>query len=341
MARADIIEGIDYILKNFRIKDKPFGGVQMVFIGDMYQLPPVIDKNQKIKITYNGKTVFVGTIYDYFQRKYGGQYFFNSNAFKKADFKYSVLNTIFRQKDDNKFMDILNAIREKNITEELLKQLNERYYERLDDTNDKEIMLCTTNNTVNDINKKKMNELKTKPFLYEAIVTGIFEMEIKEYPVEKDLILKENAQVMMIKNDKDGNWVNGSIGMIKKLTNDQIDVEIHGTIFTINQETWEAIDYEYDEKNDKLNTNIVGTYSQYPLKPAWAITIHKSQGKTFEKIIIDLGQGAFAHGQTYVALSRCKTLNGIRLKKQIKRKDIILDDKVISFINEMNKKIII
>jgi DNA replication protein DnaC len=340
MARADIIEGMDYVLKKFRDNGKPFGGVQMAFIGDMYQLPPVINRRETIDITHNGRTIFTGTFHDYFQRKYNGHYFFNSIAFKNADFKYCVLNTIFRQKDDDHFIDILNAIREKNITDDLLEQLNSRYFKGLEDTGKKEIMLCTTNDMADSINRKEMNKLKTREFRYEASVTGIFESEIrdKDYPVERILRLKQNAQIMMVKNDKDGRWVNGSIGTIKKLANNRIDVEIHGTTFNINREIWEAVDYKYDDANDTLNTNVIGTYSQYPLRLAWAITIHKSQGKTFERVVIDLGKGAFAHGQTYVALSRCKTLNGIRLKKQIERKDIILDDMVVDFINEMNGK---
>jgi hypothetical protein len=342
MARADILEGMDYILRKFRDKDKPFGGIQMIFVGDIYQLSPVVDKKEPADITYNGKMVFSGLLYDYFERKYHGHYFFNSDAFKKADFKYCVLNTIFRQKDDNKFITILNAIREKNIPDELLNQLNERCFERIEESNRNEIILCTTNAIVNNINMKKMNMLNTKPFLYEASVSGIFEKEIgeKNYPVERNLILKENAQVMMIKNDREGNWVNGTIGIIKKLARDKIEVKIHGTIFPINKETWEAVDYKYDEEEDKLKPTIIGTYTQYPVRPAWAITVHKSQGKTFEHVIIDLGSGAFAHGQTYVALSRCKTLQGIRLKRPIQRKDIILDDKVVNFINEMNNKLL-
>jgi ATP-dependent exoDNAse (exonuclease V) alpha subunit len=342
MVRADILEGMDYILRKFRDKNKPFGGVQMIFVGDIYQLAPVVDKKEKVKITHKGKTVFNGLLYDYFERKYHGHYFFNSDAFKKADFKYCVLNTIFRQKDDNQFITILNAIREKNIPDELLNQLNERYFEKIEERNGNEIILCTTNAIVNNINNRKMNALTTKQFLYKATVSGIFESEIgeKNYPAEKELVLKENAQVMMIKNDKDGRWVNGTIGIIKKLAHNKIDVKIHGTIFTINKETWEAVNYEYDEEEDELKTIIVGTYTQYPVKAAWAITVHKSQGKTFDHVIIDLGSGAFAHGQTYVALSRCKTLQGIRLKRPIQRRDIILDDKVIHFINEMNNRLI-
>jgi GTPase SAR1 family protein len=342
MARADVIEGIDYILKKFRDEDKPFGGVQLICVGDLYQLPPVISKKDNVTITYDGEIIFNGLLYDYFERKYKGHYFFNSDAFKDADFKYCLLNTIFRQKDDNNFMNILNAIRENNITNDLLKQLNDRFSDQIKEAND-EIVLCTTNAAVDSINKKRMRDLITRAFIYEAIVTGVFETEFdaKDYPVEKQLILKENAQVMFTKNDKEGRWVNGTIGTVKELANDKIDININGTTFTINQETWEAIDYEYDEKNDKLISNVIGTFTQYPLKLAWAITIHKSQGKTFEKVIIDLGNGAFAHGQTYVALSRCKTLNGIKLKKLIKQKDIILDDKVVNFIKQMNNKLII
>ena len=337
MVRADIIQGIDFILRKYRTYNKPFGGVQMVLVGDMYQLPPVIDSNDKIEITHNGETIFEGSIYHYFERKYKGHYFFNSDAFKYSSFKYCVLNTIFRQKNDGKFVDILNAIRENKISGEILQQLNERYFENIEESENGEIVLCSTNSIANEINKRKMDELSTKAFLYVATLTGVFEKEIpeKDYPAEKYLILKENAQVMMVRNDSSGRWVNGSIGVVKSLADKKIEVEINGTIFDVGQETWEAVDYKYDEKKDELSTNVIGEFMQYPVKLAWAITIHKSQGKTFEKTIIDLGNGAFAHGQTYVALSRCKTLDGIRLKNPIKRKDVILDNKVVNFISGM------
>jgi ATP-dependent exoDNAse (exonuclease V) alpha subunit len=258
MVRADLIEGMDYILRKFRDKKKPFGGVQMIFVGDVYQLPPVVDKKNKDPLTHNGKPVFDGVPYEYLEKKYHGIYFFNSDAFKKADFKYFVLNTIFRQKDDTKFTDILNAVREGTITDELLNQLNERYCEKI---NEDEIILCANKAMAYNINQRRMNELTTEPFLYEAIVSGIYETETNEenYPVEKELVLKENAQVMMVKNDKDGRWVNGTIGIIKNLTQDMIEVEIRGTVFTINKETWEAVGYKYDEEKDKLEDAIIGT----------------------------------------------------------------------------------
>jgi hypothetical protein len=333
MVRADLLEGMDYILKKIRENTLPFGGAQMVFVGDMYQLPPVVSNNDKVSISYNGEIIFEGSIHHYFERKYRGYYFFNSDVFKKSVFKYYVLETVFRQRSDFKFLEILNAIREGKITDELLSKLNERHFPIIEETVEREIVLGATNSIVEELNKRKMDELPTEEFVYCAELSGVFEFLVseKDYPVEKNLILKEGAQVMMVKNDKIGRWVNGTIGVVKSLADNSIVVDIDGTDFDVGKESWEAIDYEYDPVNDKLDTKPIGEYRQYPIKLAWAITIHKSQGKTFEKIIIDLGGGAFAHGQTYVALSRCKTLNGIRLKQPIKRKDLILDDRVVRF----------
>jgi ATP-dependent exoDNAse (exonuclease V) alpha subunit len=200
-------------------------------------------------------------------------------------------------------------IREKNISEELLDKLNRQCVIQSEDRLDNSrITLCSTNSSADNINKEMMAKLPTKPFLYEAKISGVFKDKIteKDYPADKNLILKKNTQVMMIKNDKDGKWVNGTIGIVKNLTENVIEIEIRGTAFGIKKETWEAIDYEYDEETDELKTIVVGTYTQYPLKLAWAITIHKSQGKTFDKVTIDLGHGAFTHGQTYVALAGVK-----------------------------------
>jgi GTPase SAR1 family protein len=340
MVRADLVEGMDYVLKKIRKNDEPFGGAQMVFVGDMYQLPPVVNNKEKVSISYNGETVFEGNMSHYFERKYKGCYFFNSQAFMNSDFNCLSLNTVFRQKNDVNFMNILNSIRDKKITEELLRQLNARYFPEIGESGDKEIVLGATNGIVNDINRRKMDALKTKELQYSAQLSGVFldTMNEKDFPAEKNLVLKEGAQIMMVKNDPDRHWVNGTIGIIKTLSENSITVDIDGAIFVVLPATWEAIDYEYDAQSDKLNTRVIGTYTQFPVKLAWAITIHKSQGKTFDKVIIDLGNGAFAHGQTYVALSRCKTLDGIRLKQAIKRKDIILDEKVVSFMVGITRK---
>jgi hypothetical protein len=191
MVRADLVEGISYILQKYRDKDKPFGGVQMIFIGDMYQLPPVVRDGQ-VEITHEGRQAFLGSTFSFFQKKYGGPYFFNSDAYKLKNFQYYELNTNFRQKNDAEFMKILNSIREKDITEELLETINKQCNKEVDELDYKGITLCTTNGTADRINKGMMDKLKTKRFVYEASLSGIFESEIsmKDYPVERVLIIE-------------------------------------------------------------------------------------------------------------------------------------------------------
>ena len=336
MVRADIIQGIDYVLKIYRNDNKSFGGVQMIFIGDMYQLPPVIDKKD-IKITHKGKVVFAGHIIDYFQLKYGGPYFFNSDAFKNSMFTFYELNTVFRQ-NDNDFINLLNSIRENKIDENTLDTLNKQYNNSTENDEDNRIMLCTRKGTAQNRNKNMLAKLQTPSITFSAEVTGSFtNVKSEDYPAEKELILKQGSQVMILVNDKEGRWVNGTIGIITDLSKDKIVIEINNIQYTINKNIWEAIDYEYDKELDILKTIKTGEFVQYPLILAWAITIHKSQGETFEKVTIDLDNGAFAHGQTYVALSRCKTLEGIILQRPVRRKDIIVDDEVTMFINKMNR----
>jgi len=338
MVRADIIQGIDYILRLYRNEYKSFGGVQMIFIGDMYQLPPVVDKKD-VKITHKGKIKFDGHIIDYFQLKYGGPYFFNSDAFKNSLFLYYELQTVFRQVDNN-FINLLNLVRENKIDDNILEILNERYNNSIENDDSNRIMLCTRKGTVQNRNNYMLTKLKTTSITFFAEIKGSFTtVKQEDYPAEKQLILKQGSQVMMLTNDKEGRWVNGSIGKITELSNNKIVVEIKNINYTVNKNLWEAIDYEYNNITDELTTQKTGEFIQYPLMLAWAITIHKSQGKTFDKAIIDLDSGAFAHGQTYVALSRCKTLEGINLKRPVRRKDIIVDNEVTLFINEMNKKL--
>ena len=343
MVRADLLEGINYILQKHRNLELPFGGVQLLFIGDMYQLPPVVDNKKVVQIRHPDNFVFTGTLYDYFEWMYGGPYFFNSRTFKKAQVNYYELKEIFRQKEDASFIGILNQIREKNISTQLLHKLNERCNRDISPKSmaEKSIYLASTNATVKEINESMLKMLKSNEFKYDAVLTGKFESEYSEddYPAEKVLRLKQGSQVMLTKNDPNGNWVNGTIAIIKELDKNQIVVEINRTPFTINQETWETYEYVFNVETEMLEQNVVGTFSQYPIKLAWAITIHKSQGKTFENVIIDLGNKAFAHGQTYVALSRCTKLNGIILKRPIAPQDILVDDKVIHFIKEMNQRI--
>jgi ATP-dependent exoDNAse (exonuclease V) alpha subunit len=188
-----------------------------------------------------------------------------------------------------------------------------------------------------------MNGLTAKSYIYEAAIAGKYDPEL--FPTERNLILKTGAQVMMIKNDSENSgfprWVNGSLGIIKYLTENSIMVEINRCTYSIKRESWEAIEYEYDQEMKKIKANVTGTFVQYPIKAAWAVTIHKSQGQSFDRIAIDLGNGAFAHGQTYVALSRCTSLEGITLRTPVRYKDIILDSKVVHFMEQIRPEDII
>jgi ATP-dependent DNA helicase PIF1 len=317
MVRADLLDGIDYALRINRNNNLPFGGVQMIFFGDLHQLPPVVV----------GKDLT-----DYFEEHFGGYYFFNAKVFDEISFDYIELKTIFRQKDEY-FKNILNSIRENIVTTKELTQLNQRF-----DPNhtfrkeDVSLTLSTTNKIAEDINQERMNSLTTKEYLYEASITGKFDKS--SFPTEARLCLKEGSQVMLLKNDSQKRWVNGTLGIVKKLTENEVEVEIDGITYSIEKATWEVIEYEYNKEEKKIESIVTGSFTQYALKLAWAITIHKSQGQTFENVVINLGTGAFAHGQTYVALSRCTSLEGIILKTQIRQRDIILDPKVARFILE-------
>lgn len=319
MVRADILDGIDKSLRINKDNNLPFGGVQMIFFGDLYQLPPVVIGKEQIH---------------YFEEKFGGIYFFNAKVFNEIKLESIELKNIFRQKDDH-FKDILNSVREKNISYQQLSLLNNRLHSKnLSENHNLSITLSSTNKVADFINRQKIGQLDTDEYLYEAIVDGKFERSA--FPTEKNLILKEGSQVMMLKNDSSKRWANGTLGVITKLSDTEIKVEINGKNHTVTPEVWEVIEFQYNKEKNKVEESIIGSFTQYPIRLAWAITIHKSQGQTFDNIIIDLGYGAFTHGQTYVALSRCTSLEGIILKKPIRHQDIILDTKIVEFISNKN-----
>ncbi|RYU92695.1 ATP-dependent DNA helicase [Emticicia agri] len=337
MISANLMEAIDTALRlNRNRPDEPFGGLQMVFIGDLFQLPPVV-KND---------------LQEYFTTTYGGNYFFDSPVFK-AGFSYHLkeLTHIFRQKDE-RFKKVLNRIRVNEAKFEDFVLLNARHRDNVGDNNSA-IFLTTTNKNVKKINKENLENLPGKEMIFEAVLTGKireefeklkeqladkkmseaeFEDEIEmRFPTNVFLKLKPGAQVMMIKNDSLKRWVNGTVGIVSRLNKHDIWVEIDGQSYKMAQENWEEITYQYDSKRKEIKENILGTFTQFPVKLAWAMTIHKSQGKTFDKVVIDIGTGAFSHGQTYVALSRCKTLEGIVLNKEIRPSDVIVDERVIAY----------
>lgn len=316
MVRVDLMEAISDKLKLARKNELPFGGVQLIMFGDLFQLPPVVNDGQLRR---------------YFDHNYGGIYFFNAPSIKESEVKKLELNHIFRQSDEE-FKELLNAVRNGDHSAAILTKINERVVEKMPDGGF--ITLAGHNNTVSTINHEKLDKLATKKKTYIASITG--DLKESAFPTEKYLKLKIGAQVMMLKNDKlyPGRWVNGTLGIIKHLEEDVIKVEIEGVEHSVTKETWNSIRYSYNAQERKLDKEVVSSFTQFPVRLAWAITIHKSQGQTYQSVAIDLSEGAFAHGQTYVALSRCQNFDGLYLTGPIRTEDIIVDPDVIEFMSK-------
>lgn len=312
MVRADIMDAIDERLREATGKDIPFGGVQVVMFGDVYQLPPVVEEN----------------LAPYFENVYGGHFFFNAEVWREAAFNIYELTQVFRQKDPI-FREILNAVRDGTVVEGQIEQLNGRYGVSM--PVEGVVTLAPTNNLVTAINQKQLDQLPGQARQYQAIVTG--EMKKSVFPTEENLQLKEGAQVVLLKNDKDARWVNGTVAVVEKLFDDHIDVRVGGIVYTLDKETWEEVVYSYDQDTQKVEAHVTSSFTQYPIRLAWALTIHKSQGQTYESVALDLTTATFAPGQMYVALSRCTRLEGLYLKVPVKREHIIVDAKVAAFMS--------
>jgi ATP-dependent exoDNAse (exonuclease V) alpha subunit len=240
-------------------------------------------------------------------------------------FRKLNLEKIYRQKDQG-FKVLLNKIRNRSVTADEMKLLNVRVAPQLCETAHDCITLTPTNAAAKAINDTRLAKLKGEEFVYEAVCEG--EFDEKSYPTETALRLKKGAQVLMIRNDPEKRWVNGSIGEVVDLDEDSISVRIGGHIHSIEAMVWEKITYRYDDEDEKIVEDVAGSFEQYPIKLAWAITIHKSQGLTFDKLIIDLAHGAFTHGQVYVALSRCRSMEGVLLRRPVTGRDIIFDERI-------------
>jgi hypothetical protein len=293
----------------------PFGGVQMVFFGDLFQLSPVVEKEAR----------------DILEQRYGSPYFFSAKVFNKLKLRYLELNKNYRQ-SDTKFIDLLNKIRNKTQVNADLDLLNKRVRAITPKDSKRSVILTTTNSRANAVNEGKLADLPGKEYKYEAAITKDFNESA--YPGEHCLRLKKGSQIILIRNDPDKRWVNGTIAKIVALSTEIIKVSINGSIHEVTKSSWEKIEYEYNRDEDKIEERTIGTFEQYPIKLAWAITIHKSQGQTFDNIVIDLGVGAFTHGQVYVGLSRCTSLKGIILKRPVNASDIIFDERVHEFRNK-------
>lgn len=312
MLRADVLDMMDFSLRFIRRNNQRFGGVQMLFIGDLYQLPPVVRDEHILKICYNSP------------------FFFDSHAIKEIPLITIELTKVYRQSDEN-FLAILNAIRDGDVGNIDFEHLNERYDPHFDMGDEPYVYLCSHNKMADDINQEKLDELKVSAKTYEAKLFG--EFRENQFPNEQFLDLKIGAQIMFIRNDISGEkkYFNGKLGEISALDENEIKVILDGSEreITVKREVWEQKKYFLDtDKN--IKEEVLGSFEQFPIKLAWAVTIHKSQGLTFDRVIIDAGK-SFTAGQVYVALSRCRTLEGIILKSKITPEVIFKDNRILHF----------
>ena len=315
MVRADLLDAIDTLLRHIRYRpNTPFGGVQLLLIGDLFQLAPVIKESE----------------WKLLKPHYKGIYFFHSKAFQQLNILHLELNKIFRQQDKT-FIQILNKVRNNQLTTQELQTLNQRYQPNFKNKEKNYHIILTTHNAkADEINNQKMDEIWSKKYTYQAKIEGDFPE--KNYPTEAKLILKKGARVMFVKNDNQQprQFYNGQIGKITNISHQTITVESEGQKIEVKPMEWENIHYETEENTRTIKEKIIGTFKQYPLRLAWAITIHKSQGLTFDKILID-AEAAFAYGQVYVALSRCKSLEGIILMSPINTHSLENDKDILAF----------
>lgn len=323
MVRADTLDSIDVVLRQYKDRNQPFGGVQLLMIGDLFQLSPVIKDEEWSLLRPYYHTVF----------------FFSSQALQQTQPVTIELTHIYRQ-SDRLFIDLLNKIRENNVDPDSLKKLNERYIPDFNPEHQEGyITLTTHNSSAQAINTDHLENLKGNTRTFEAETSGDF--PVASYPTESQLTLKKGAQVMFIKNDisREKLFYNGKIGTVTQISDESISVRCEGdyTDIEVTKAAWHHVKYVLNPETKEIEEQIIGQFEQYPLKLAWAITIHKSQGLTFEKVIID-ASASFAHGQVYVALSRCKSLEGLVLSSQIRSDSVKTDFTVSNYTKEASQQ---
>ena len=322
MVRADVVDAMDLFLReNGPQKGKPFGGIQVMFVGDLFQLPPVVS------------TADMQVLAD---RGYEGPYFFCAMALHRKDVTMVELSKIFRQKDEH-FANLLNRIRINQEVDEAIDTLNAQCFHRNEEPDEQRITLTTTNARADQINSAELRAITTESKTYAGKTTGKFNVDERNLPSPNQLILKVGAKVMFTATDPGfpKRWVNGTIGVVRELLSDKVKVMVQNGPYSntveVGPHQWESYRYDYDMMSGKISPSVIGTYEQIPLMLAWAVTIHKSQGKTLDKVKVDLSSGAFASGQVYVALSRCKTIDGISLQRPIELKDVRCDQEIKRF----------
>lgn len=322
MVRADIIDFVDRVLRVFSGNMRePFGGKQLLLVGDIFQLEPVVTHDMR----------------DILRRYYKNFFFFNARAFEQINVVSIELRKIYRQ-SDNQFISLLDRVRVNRATSADMAMLNQRCNPDYQEVNGQfSITLATRRDTVDSINDEHMKALKTPEFFYEGAIEGDFPEN--SLPTAFNLALKVEAQVIFIRNDKDGRWCNGTIGKVTRLNDSSVYVALEdGSEVQVEREVWENVLYSYNEKEKKVEEKVLGSFSQIPIKPAWALTVHRSQGLTFNHVVIDFAGGAFTGGQTYVALSRCTSLEGITLLKPLSERDIIVNPAVVDFSRQFNSR---
>ena len=319
MVRAPMLDAISQSLQIHRNSSEPFGGVNVLACGDLFQLPPVVQSHEESQI----------------YSKYDSVYFFDALSFKEIENPtFFELTKSFRQEEDDIFYELLNNIRLGINLEDTINRINKHCH---DPTLEVEPFMTLTSrkNRAEDINLHKLSHNDNE----EEVIPSKEKGELKEndLPAPRELKIKKDAKVMFIKNDSEGRWVNGTIGIVTNCSDKKrkfIRVQVGDDIFKVKREEWNKIKYVYDEYNDEMEEEVVSSFKQFPLKLGWAVTIHKAQGLTLDSCSIDLGQGAFATGQTYVALSRCKTLNSLNLYQELQVRDALVDSAIKDFHKE-------
>ena len=322
MVRADIIDAVDRILRvyshNLR---EPFGGKQLLLVGDVYQLEPVVKSDER----------------EILNRFYPNPFFFSARVFGQIDLVSIELQKVYRQSDPT-FVGVLDHIRNANLTQTDLQVLNARCGTQIEDSEaDMYITLATRRDTVDYINERKLDELPGEPVVFKGKVTGDFPES--SLPTTRDLELKPGAQIIFVKNDSEHRWVNGTIGVVSGFDEEQRILYIitdDGHECDVRPESWRNIRYKYNEEKKEIEEEVLGTFTQFPVRLAWAITVHKSQGLTFSRVVIDLTGGVFAGGQTYVALSRCTSLEGMQLRQPIQPADVFVRPEITQFARRFN-----
>ncbi|MFN4024443.1 MAG: ATP-dependent RecD-like DNA helicase [Hyphomonas sp.] len=313
MVRADMLDAIDRSLKLNRGSKRPFGGVRMILSGDLHQLPPVVSSDE-------------GPI---LAERYGGSYFFNAPVFREAEFALLALKHVFRQ-EDPRFLALLGALRSGRVT-----PADEGVLQRLvsprsaADASETHVVLTPNNANAFRINQTRLAALEGERKVFPADVQGQFDE--KSFPTESDLELRVGARVMLIRNDPEGRWVNGTLAHVEGFGGKSVIVRIGKRAYEIEPAAWEKYRYEFETDTKKVKREVVGTFKQMPLRLAYAVTIHKAQGLTLDNVYIDFDSGMFAHGQAYVAFSRARTLEGLEISRALRPRDLVLDREAFAF----------